>query len=145
MTESGVGGVSGGGPSPGQAQGQRPPVRLEAGALTDANRPASWYRPEKSEETVLEVKERHRREVERRRREWRREQENLAAEAREGWGRVGRTVAILLVLLGVGFAYWKIQLAWGNRWPMMDVWLWAAAGVMAVIWWALRAINKDSL
>jgi len=120
------------------------PVRLEAGALTDATKPVSWYRPELPEAAVLEVKERHRREVERRRREWRREQEELAAEAREGWGRVGKSVAVLLVLLGVGFAYWKVQLNWGNRWPLMDVWLWGAVGVMAVIWWALRSVGRNN-
>ena len=125
--------------------GSTRPMRVDVGALTDASRPVSWYRPERDSPAAAEGIERRRKELERRRREWKREQETVAAEAREGWVRVWKTVAVLVVVLGVGVAYWKLQMSYGNRWPLMDVWIWAAVGVMAVIWWALRAIGKANL
>ena len=121
------------------------PKRSDVGALTDATRQVSWYRPERYDPVVLEGVERRRKEIEKRRRDVQREKEMLAADAREGWVRVWKTVAVLVVVFGVGLVYWKLQLRWGNRWPLMDVWLWASAGVVAVIWWALRAVGRVSL
>lgn len=118
------------------------PVRVVG--ITDAAAPVSWYRAPVDEAAAQEGIERRRKENERRRREWRREKARIASEAREGWTRVGKTVAVLAVLVLLGFVYAKLQVTWGNRWPLMDVWLWAAGGVIAVIWWALRQLNKDS-
>jgi len=87
----------------------------------------------------------HRREIDRKKREWRREQEFLREEATEGWGRVWRIVAVVLVVIGLGYGYWQIQSVYQNRWPMTYVWLVMVVTLGAGITWILWFTTKSDM
>lgn len=86
-----------------------------------------------------------RREIERKKRDARREQEALAEAAREGWVRVWKTVGLLAVLGLLLWAYERTQLAYGDRWPMMTVWLVMITALLGGIFWMLWFIGKQDL
>jgi hypothetical protein len=94
---------------------------------------------------VTEGMHAHRRDVERRRREWRREQEMLQEEAREGWGRVWKTVAWTLVAIGLAYGYWRIQSVYQNRWPIGFVWGALALCMGVGIGWILWYVSKSDM
>lgn len=86
-----------------------------------------------------------RREIERKKREARREQEALSEAAREGWVRVWKIVGVLAVLGLLVWAYERTQLAYGDRWPMMTVWLVMITALLGGIFWMLWFIGKQDL
>jgi hypothetical protein len=86
-----------------------------------------------------------RRDIERRRRDWRREQDSLQEAADEGWARVWKTVGVVLVVIGVAYGYWRIQSVYQNRWPMSLVWGGLAVSLGAGIAWMLWYINKSDM
>lgn len=87
----------------------------------------------------------HRRDIERKKREARREREAMAEQAREGWVRVWKIVAVLAALGLVIWAYERTQLVYGDRWPMMTVWLVMATFLLGGIFWMLWFIGKSDL
>ena len=94
---------------------------------------------------VTEGMQARRRDIERRRRDWRREQETLQEEAREGWTRVWKTAGSILVVIGLAYGYWRVQSVYHDRWPIGLVW-----GVLAVcmgvgIGWLLWYVSKSDM
>ena len=86
-----------------------------------------------------------RREIERKKRDWRLEQEHLREDAEEGWIRIWKTVGWVVLVAGVAYLYWRIQLAYGNNWPTGVVWGAMAAALLAGIIWMLWYVNKSDL
>ncbi len=83
-----------------------------------------------------------RRDIERRRRDAKREKEREAEEVAEGWHRVLKALVFILVFGGIGYAYWRVQAAYGNQWPMMPVWIMMATflfgGLALMIWYVTK-------
>ncbi len=94
---------------------------------------------------VTEGMQARRRDIERKKREWRREQETLREEAQEGWVRVWKTVVVLFFLLGAGYVYWRIQSVYHNRWPIGYAWAALAIGLLGGITWMLWFFNKKDI
>ena len=94
---------------------------------------------------VTEGMQAQRRDLERRRREWRREQEMLKEEAEEGWARIWKIVVWIVVLAGVAYGYWRIQAVYQNRWPISLVWGAVAFFLAAGIGWMLWFVNKSDM
>lgn len=86
-----------------------------------------------------------RRDLERRRRDWRREQEELQEAAQEGWARVWKTAGGVLLVIGLVYGYWRIQTVYQNRWPIGLVWGALALFLGAGIAWMLWYINKSDM
>jgi hypothetical protein len=86
-----------------------------------------------------------RRDIERRRRDWRREQETLREEAQEGWARVWKTVGWIVLVAGLAYGYWRIQAVYHDRWPISLVWGALALMMLAGIAWMLWYISKSDL
>jgi hypothetical protein len=86
-----------------------------------------------------------RRDIERRRRDWRREQEMLQEEAQEGWSRVWKIVGVIVLVAGAVYAYWRIQDVYHDRWPISFVWGALALALSAGIGWMLWYINKSDI
>jgi hypothetical protein len=87
----------------------------------------------------------HRRDIERRRRDWRREQEMLRDEAEEGWARIWKAVAWIVVVAGAAYGYWRIQAVYQNRWPIGLIWGAMAFFLVAGIGWMLWFVNKSDM
>jgi hypothetical protein len=85
------------------------------------------------------------RDIERRRRDWRREQETLLEEAQEGWTRVRKIVGVIVLVAGAAYAYWRIQSVYHDRWPISFVWGALALTLGAGIGWMLWYISKSDM
>jgi hypothetical protein len=120
----------------------RPTVRLQKG-LTQPMRPVLRETVEASAQT--DAMQARRREIERKKRDWRLEQEHLREDAQEGWVRVWKTVGWIVLVAGVIYLYWRLQLAYGNNWPTGVVWGAMAAALLAGIIWMLWYVNKSDL
>jgi hypothetical protein len=88
---------------------------------------------------VTEGMQARQRDIGRRRRDWRREQEMLQEEAHEGWTRVWKVVAIIVLVAGALYVYWRIQSVYQDRWPISLVWgalaLTLAIGISLMLWY----------
>ena len=115
-------------------------VRRSAGATPSSSGPPGGEGP-----LVTEGMLARQRDVDRKRREWRQEQETLQEEAREGWTRVWKTVGWVVLVVGLAYAYWRIQSVYQTRWPIGLVWGAMALCLAAGIGWMLWYINKSDL
>jgi hypothetical protein len=94
---------------------------------------------------VTEGMQARRRDIERKRREWRREQDTLQEAAHEGWARVWKIVGVALLVIGLAYGYWRIQSVYQNRWPIGLVWGTLAVSLVAGIAGMLWYINKSDM
>lgn len=102
-------------------------------------------RPVPRAELVTDGMKAHRREIERRKRAAALEKmqaEDKAAEARRTIRKWTVRVVALLVLF---FGYRALQDAYGNQWPIWDVWLVLAAALFGAIGWLLWYLNRPDL
>ena len=123
--------------------------------MPDGKPPSNPYRPpeaqlpsgtpEEEGPVMTEGMLAHRREIDRKKREWKREQEFLREESSEGWTRVWKTVAVVLVVIGLAYLYWRMQSAYQDRWPMGYVWLVMVVALGAGITWLLWFTSKSDL
>lgn len=107
--------------------------------------PAEVTRPLVTAPLVTDGMHAHRREIERKKRDARREKEQLEEEAREGWGRVGRIVAFLVLLGLAALVYSRVQLSYGDRWPLLHIWALMALSLFLGIFWMLWYLNKKDM
>ncbi len=121
--------------SPGPTKTFRPAVSGPAGAPP----------PQGEGPLVTEGMQARRRDIERRRRDWRREQETLQEESQEGWTRVWKIVGVIVLVAGAFYTYWRIQSVYHDRWPMSFVWGALALMLGAGIGWMLWYINKSDM
>lgn len=83
-----------------------------------------------------------RREIERKKRLAKIQEQRRVAEFREGWGRILKTVLAIVFFGGAGYAYWRVQTVYGNEWPMMAVWIFLGSflfgGIFLLLWYMNR-------
>lgn len=102
-------------------------------------------RPVSRPELVTDGMKAHRREIERRKRQAAIEKllvQQKAADERKAIWKWGALVVFVVV---VGFGYRSLQDAYGNLWPMWDVWLLLAAGLFGCIGWMIWYFNRPEL
>jgi hypothetical protein len=87
----------------------------------------------------------HRREVERKKRRAALERMRMEAELSEGWRRIFKTTGVLILVLALVYGYWRVQQAYGNRWPLMAVWLMMAFFILSGFAWILWYMNKSDI
>lgn len=107
--------------------------------------PAEVTRPLVAGPLVTDGMQARRREIERKKRDARRDQERLEEEAREGWGRIGKIVAFLALLGLAALVYSRVQLVHGDRWPLLHVWALLAGALFLGIFWMLWYLNKKDM
>jgi hypothetical protein len=86
-----------------------------------------------------------RREIERKKRRAALERMRLDAELSEGWRRVLKTAGLVLLVLSLFYGYWRVQQAYGDRWPLMLVWLTMAFFILTGFGWILWYMNKGDV
>ncbi len=101
--------------------------------------------PQSEGPLVTEGMQARQRDIERRRRDWRREQETLLEEAQEGWTRVRKIVGVIVLVAGAAYAYWRIQSVYHDRWPISFVWGALALTLGVGIGWMLWYISKSDM
>ncbi len=84
-----------------------------------------------------------RREIERKKREAQAQRIALEEEAREGWTRVFKLSAVLGALALVLIGYKRLQVEYGNRWPLWLVWVFMAVALLLAMGWLIWYLNKD--
>jgi hypothetical protein len=94
---------------------------------------------------VTEGMQARQRDIGRRRRDWRREQEMLQEEAHEGWTRVWKIVGVIVLVAGLAYVYWRIQSVYHDRWPISFVWAALALALAAGITWMLWYTSKSDI
>jgi len=86
-----------------------------------------------------------RREIERKKRRAALERMRMAEELSEGWRRIWKTTGFVLLALALGYGYWRIQNIYGDRWPLMAVWLMMAGFILTGFGWILWYMNKSDI
>ena len=86
-----------------------------------------------------------RREIERKKRRAALERMRMDEEISEGWRRLWKTTGFVLLVLALGYGYWRIQNIYGDRWPLMAVWLMMAAFILSGFGWVLWYMNKSDI
>jgi hypothetical protein len=83
-----------------------------------------------------------RREIERKKRLAKIQEQRQVAEFKEGWGRILKTVLVIVFFGGAAYAYWRVQSVYGNEWPMMAVWIFLGSflfgGIFLLLWYMSR-------
>ena len=118
-----------------------PPRTLRPAASGAAGPPS----PQGEGPLVTEGMQARQRDIGRRRRDWRREQETLQEEAHEGWTRVWKIVGVIVLVAGAAYAYWRIQSVYHDRWPISYVWGALALALAAGIGWMLWYTSKSDI
>jgi hypothetical protein len=86
-----------------------------------------------------------RREIERKKRRAALERMRMEAELGEGWRRIFKTTGAILLVLALGYGYWRIQQLYGNNWPIMAVWVLMALFILTAFGWILWYMNKSDI
>jgi hypothetical protein len=124
-------------PSPTPGTGAKPARGPIAPAIYTPGAKTGSYRPtaEVNEPLVTEGMKARQREVEKKRRAvaMLRQVENEETEDRWRLGRrwIYRVVAVL-VALGI---YWRIQSLYGNKWPLLAVWIFLGTMLLTALFW----------
>ncbi len=100
---------------------------------------------EPAQAAATEGMQAHRREIEKRKREAARERLHQEEDSREGWVRVWKLVGLIVTLLAVSYAYWRVQMIYGNSWPLMAVWIVMASALLIGIFGMLWYVGKQDL
>jgi hypothetical protein len=107
------------------------PAIYTPGAKTGSYRPPAQV----SEPLVTEGMKARQREIEKKRRAISMLRQVEEEEAEDRWRRgrlwIYRAVAVL-VALGV---YWKMQATYGNKWPLLAVWIFLGTLLLAALFW----------
>lgn len=102
-------------------------------------------RPVTRPELVTEGMKAHRREIERRKRQAAIEKMQIDQQSADTRRSIWRWTAWVVFALVVGFGYRRLQDAYGDRWPMWDVWLLLAVALFASIAWLIWYLNRPEL
>jgi hypothetical protein len=86
-----------------------------------------------------------RREIERKKRRAALERMRMEEELSEGWRRVFKTSGFIILVLALGYGYWRVQQMYGDRWPLMAVWLMMAGVILTAFGWILWYMNKSDI
>ena len=86
-----------------------------------------------------------RREIERKKRRATLERMRMEEELSEGWRRVFKTSGFIILVLALGYGYWRVQQMYGDRWPLMAVWLMMAGAILSAFGWILWYMNKSDI
>ena len=102
-------------------------------------------RPVTRPELVTDGMKAHRREIERRKRQAAIEKMNVEMQAADARKQIWRWTAWVVLVLVVGFGYRRLQDAYGNEWPIWNVWLLLAVILFGGIAWLIWYLNKSDL
>lgn len=102
-------------------------------------------RPVSRPELVTDGMKAHRREIERRKRQAAIEKLLVQQKAADERKAIWKWSALVVFVLVVGFGYRSLQDAYGNLWPMWDVWLLLAAGLFGCIGWMIWYFNRPEM
>ena len=102
-------------------------------------------RPVTRPELVTDGMKAHRREIERKKRQAAIEKLQVEQQAADERKSIWKWTALAVFILVVGFGYRSLQDAYGNQWPMWDVWLLLGAGLIGSIAWMLWYFNRPEL
>ncbi len=102
-------------------------------------------RPVTRPELVTDGMKAHRREIERKKRHAAIEKLQIDQQAADTRKSIWKWTFWVVVILVVGFGYRSLQDAYGNQWPMWDVWLLLGAGLFGCIAWMLWYFNRPEL
>ena len=119
----------------------RTPVLRRTGTTARVSQTNPAIRPD----LVTEGMRARRREVERKKRRAALERMRLDAELSEGWRRIWKTTGLVVLVLSLLYGYWRVQQAYGDRWPLMLVWLMMAFFILTGFGWILWYMNKGDV
>jgi hypothetical protein len=119
----------------------RTPVLRRSGTTSRESQTNPAMRPE----LLTDGMRARRREVERKKRRAVLERMRLDAELSEGWRRVWKTTGLVVLVLSLFYGYWRVQQAYGDRWPLMLVWLTMAFFILTGFGWILWYMNKGDV
>lgn len=119
------------GAKPGRAVGPIAPAIYTPGAKTGSYRPPA----EANEPLVTEGMKARRREVDKKRRAAAMLQQVENEETEDRWRRMRRWIYGLVAILAVGAMYWKMQLTYHDKWPLLAVWIFLGTSILAALSW----------
>jgi len=121
----------GAGARPARVAGPIAPAIYTPGAKTGSYRPAA----EVNEPLVTEGMKARQRQIDKKRRAvaMLRQVENEEAEDR--WRRGRRWIYRVVAVLVAAGVYWKIQASYGNRWPLLAVWIFLGVLLLTALSW----------
>jgi hypothetical protein len=102
-------------------------------------------RPVTRVDLMTEGMKAHRREIERRKRHAAVEKLHVEEQSADTRKSIWKWTTLVVVVLVVGFGYRELQDAYGNQWPMWDVWLLLAAALFGAIGWLLWYLSRPEL
>jgi hypothetical protein len=119
-----------------------PPARMPSGLRNPVVKSTGSV---KRTDLMTEGMKARRREIERKKRRAALERMRMEEELSEGWRRVFKTSGFIILALALGYGYWRVQQMYGDRWPLMVVWLMMAAAILTAFGWILWYMNKADL
>ena len=127
-------------PAVGSSSARTPAVRR-----TGTSPRVSQTNPAIRPDLLTEGMKARRREIERKKRRAALERMRMESELSEGWRRIFKTTGVLILVLALVYGYWRVQQAYGNRWPLMAVWLMMAFFILTGFAWILWYMNKSDI
>ena len=128
-------------PVVGKRSSTRTPAVRRTGSVGRVSQAGPAVRPD----LMTEGMRAHRRDIERKRRRAALERMRLEEELSEGWRRVFKTAGFILLVLALGYGYFRVQQTYGDQWPLMAVWLMMAAAILTAFGWILWYMNKGDI
>jgi hypothetical protein len=119
------------GVKPARVAGPIAPAIYTPGAKTGSYRPGA----EVNEPLVTEGMKARQREIEKKRRSAAMLRQVEDEEDEERWLRARRWIYRIVAVLVVGAIYWKMQLTYHDRWPMLAVWIFLGTCLLAALSW----------
>jgi hypothetical protein len=102
-------------------------------------------RPVTRPDLVTDGMKAHRREIERRKRQAAIEKMQVEQQAADTRKQIWRWTTWVVLVLVVGFGYRRLQDAYGNEWPIWNVWLLLAVVLFGSIGWLIWYLNRQEM